>query len=68
MLLIMRASMASLKSCQSTCRLISKVVSFCRQMRPQRSSSGSAFITDTSKKTIMTNSHVVSCSHCFPNA
>ena len=32
-----------------------------RQMRPQRSSSGSAFVTDTTKRHIMTNSHVVSC-------
>ena len=31
-----------------------------RQMRPQRSSSGSAFVTDTAKRHIMTNSHVVS--------
>ena len=31
-------------------------------MRPQRSSSGSAFVTDTEKRHIMTNSHVVSLS------
>ncbi|CAL5219318.1 g1127 [Coccomyxa viridis] len=30
------------------------------QMRPQRSSSGSAFVTDTEKRHIMTNSHVIS--------
>jgi S1-C subfamily serine protease len=30
-----------------------------RQMRPQRSGSGSAFVTDIEKRTIMTNSHVV---------
>ena len=34
-----------------------------RQMRPQRSSSGSAFVTDTAKRHIMTNSHVVSCNN-----
>ena len=34
-----------------------------RQMRPQRSSSGSAFVTDTTKRHIMTNSHVVSCTN-----
>jgi hypothetical protein len=37
-------------------------------MRPQRSSSGSAFVTDTEKRHIMTNSHVVShrsvCAPC----
>ncbi|EIE25461.1 trypsin-like serine protease [Coccomyxa subellipsoidea C-169] len=29
------------------------------QMRPQRSSSGSAFVTDVQKRTIMTNAHVI---------
>lgn len=29
------------------------------QMRPQRSSSGSAFIVDTKRRHIMTNAHVV---------
>ena len=40
-------------------------------MRPQRSSSGSAFIVDTKRRHIMTNAHVVRCTHgklsCFPN-
>lgn len=39
-----------------------------RQMRPQRSSSGSAFVTDTTKRHIMTNSHVVSCTNTKQDA
>ena len=35
------------------------------QMRPQRSSAGSAFIMDTSRREIMTNAHVVSFPSVF---
>lgn len=51
--------------CASWLSLKDALVRACRQMRPQRSTSGSAFVIDTESRWIMTNAHVVGrCTSC----